>query len=227
MRLPTCSHGPAPAARPMKKTAKRAALYVRVSTLDKQHPANQITPLQKWSKQQGYPIVATFIDRETGASSERPKFKAMMEAAAQRQFEIIICWSLDRFTREGIAETFIHLRRLQQNGVQFYSLTEEYFRTTGPAGDFLIAVTAWVADHERRRRQERIRAGLARARDQGIWIGRRPNAFIPAELIEMKKMAAAGVSLRAIAIKFKTSKSTIARRLNAPERKANQRLTTT
>lgn len=204
----------------MKKKSddRRAALYVRVSTQVKQHPSNQVAPLVKWCKKNRYKVFKTYIDRESGASHSRPQFQTMMEAAALWQFDIIVCWSLDRFSREGIAETFIHLKRLQQSGIQFYSLTEEYFRTTGPAGDFLIAVTAWVADHERRRRQERIKAGLARAKAEGQWIGRRPKHFRQAEVDEMKEMAKRGRSLRAIAHHFETSKSTIQRRLSAPER---------
>lgn len=202
----------------MKKKPTRAALYVRVSTLVKQHPSNQTAPLVKWCKKNHYQVFKTYIDRESGASHDRPQFRSMMEAAAQWQFDIIVCWSLDRFSREGIAETFIHLKRLQQSGIQFYSLTEEYFRTTGPAGDFLIAVTAWVADHERRRRQERIKAGLARAKDEGKWIGRRPKHFRAEEVEKMRDMAKRGRSLRAIAHEFETSKSTIQRRLTAPDR---------
>jgi DNA invertase Pin-like site-specific DNA recombinase len=197
----------------MTKAAKRAALYVRVSTLDKQHPANQTAPLTKWCKQNGYTIAHTYIDRESGAEPERPEFKAMMRAAAHREFTIIVCWSLDRFSREGIAQTFIHLKALKEADVTFYSLTEEYFRTSGPAAEFLIAITAWIADHERRQRQERIRAGLERARAEGIWIGRRPRHFSRAEVEEIEKRAAAGESLREIALKLGSTKSTIGRKL--------------
>lgn len=200
----------------MSKTDKRAALYVRVSMPYKQHPQNQTRQLAQWCRENGYRIVQTFTDRECGAEPDRPQFRRLFEAAARREFDLILCWSLDRFSREGIAETFIHLKRLQESGVKFYSLTEEYFRTTGPAADFLIAVTAWVADHERRRRQERIKAGLARAREQGKIIGRRAKQFTRKAWSEMKAMYAAGVPLRTIAHKFKTSKSTVGRRLKPP-----------
>jgi DNA invertase Pin-like site-specific DNA recombinase len=197
----------------MKKESQRAALYIRVSTLDKQHPANQTAPLEKWCKQIGWTIAHTYIDRESGASSTRPKFTAMMEAAARREFDLIVCWSLDRFSREGIAETFIHLKRLRENGVSFYSFTEEYFRTTGPAAEFLIAVTAWIADHERRRRQDRIRAGMDRARNNGTVFGRRPRKFTKAELERMAELHRLHHSHIEIARELKTSKATIQRRL--------------
>jgi DNA invertase Pin-like site-specific DNA recombinase len=195
----------------MTKAAKRAALYVRVSTLDKQHPANQTAPLTKWCKQNGYTVVYTYIDRESGAEPERPQFKAMMKAAAHREFGIIVCWSLDRFSREGIAQTFIHLKALKEAEVTFYSLTEEYFRTSGPAAEFLIAITAWIADHERRRRQERIRAGLDRARAEGILIGRRPRRWQRDEVDKIEELSKRGKSLREIAKELNSSKTTISR----------------
>lgn len=198
----------------LKKLKAAAALYVRVSTQDKQHPANQTAPLTKWCKEHGYKIVATYIDRESGAEPARPQFQEMLKAAGARKFSIIVCWSLDRFSREGIAATFMYLKRLKESDVQFYSYTEEYFRTTGPAADFLIAITAWVADHERRRRAERIKAGLERAREAGTRIGRRPRRFNPGEVKHMAELFAAGIPLRQIAAKFETSKSSAARKIS-------------
>lgn len=201
----------------------RAALYVRVSTPYKQHPSNQTAPLLKWCKEHAYDVAHTYIDRESGAEPERPQFKKMLAAAWHQEFDLILCWSLDRFSREGIAQTFIHLKSLQEAGVKFVSLTEEYFRTTGPAGDFLIAVTAWVADHERRRRQERIKAGMARAKENGAVFGRRPVRINPGELKRMQKMAARGRSLRAIAKHFHTSRMTVARRLRLARTEIHER----
>lgn len=191
----------------------RAALYVRVSTADKQHPANQTAPLRALCKKQGWKIVHEFVDRESGGSSDRAQFQAMMTAASRWEIDLVLCWSLDRFSREGIAATFTHLKRLKSYQVDFYSLTEEYFRTVGPAADLLIAVTAWVAEYERRRRQERIKAGLDRARAEGVQIGRRRNSFRAGEIDSMVGMHRAGRSLRAIAAEFRSTKSTVGRRI--------------
>jgi DNA invertase Pin-like site-specific DNA recombinase len=74
-------------------------------------------------------------------------------------------------TREGAAETFEYIKRLTSHGVQFVSFTEEHFRTTGPAGELMIAVAAWVAKQERVRISERVRAGLSRAKERGTRTG--------------------------------------------------------
>jgi DNA invertase Pin-like site-specific DNA recombinase len=202
-----------PPARQRKQKQRRAVLYVRVSTRDKQHPANQTRPLREWCDENAVRIVTEYIDHESGAKDDRPQFIKMMEAAARHEFDIVVCWSLDRFTREGIAPTFQYLKRLRENRVDFYSYTEEFFRTIGPAADLLIAVTAWIAEYERRRRSERVAAGMARAKADGKRIGRTATKFTDAQIAQMKSMHDAGVSLRAIALKFETSKATVERRI--------------
>jgi DNA invertase Pin-like site-specific DNA recombinase len=197
----------------MKREIKRAALYVRVSTPDKQHPANQVPPLREWCRKLGWAVAIEYVDRESGGHANRAHFQRMMEDAARRHFDVVVCWSLDRFSREGIAPTFAHLKRLHENGVGFVSITEEYFRTTGPAADLLIAVVAWVAEFERRRRQERVKAGMDRARLEGKHLGRHRTDFSRDDLCQMVAMQGAGVSLRVIAEKFKTSKSMVGRRI--------------
>jgi len=76
-------------------------------------------------------------------------------------------WALDRFTREGIPATFNYVGRLLKAGCQFLSLTEEHFRTTGPTGELMIALAAWIAKQERVRISDRTKAGLAVARSKG------------------------------------------------------------
>jgi DNA invertase Pin-like site-specific DNA recombinase len=69
---------------------------------------------------------------------------------------------------------------LRGRGVQFVSFAKEHFRTTGPAGELMIAVAAWIAKQERVRISERVRAGLNRARVQGTRSGNaigRPKAI--------------------------------------------------
>jgi len=83
----------------------------------------------------------------------------------------LLVWVLDHLTREGVAETFVYIKRLSSHGVQFVSFTEEHFRTTGPAGELMIAVAAWIAKQERRRIRERVRAGLDQARAHGTRSG--------------------------------------------------------
>ena len=152
----------------------RAAIYARVSTADgRQDTENQLAELHRFASAQGWEIAAEYIDHESGGRADRAEFRRMFADAAQCRFDLVLVLALDRFTREGVGETFEYIKRLTSHGVQFVSITEEHFRTTGPAGELMLAVAAWIAKQERNRISERVRAGLSRAKAQGTRTGNR------------------------------------------------------
>jgi DNA invertase Pin-like site-specific DNA recombinase len=87
---------------------------------------------------------AGYIDQASGKTSERDSFKRLFEDASRRAFDVVLVWALDRFTREGVLETFEHVQRLTHFGIAFESYTEQHFRTTGPAGELMLAIAAWM-----------------------------------------------------------------------------------
>lgn len=183
-----------------------AAIYARVSTKDRgQDTENQVTQLRRYAEAQSW-TVTEYIDHETGKHADRAAFQKVFEAASRREISLVLVWSLDRFTREGVAETFLHIKRLLDYGVQFESLTEPHFRTTGPAGELMIAIAAWIAKQERIRISDRTKAGLATARSKGKQLGRRWKVFNRERAAEMRK---AGVSWRKIAAELGVGQSTI------------------
>lgn len=183
-----------------------AAIYARVSTKDKgQDVENQLAQLRRYASAQGWAI-REFVDHETGKHANRAQFTAMFAAATRREINVVLVWALDRFTREGVAETFGHIKTLISYGVQFESLTEAHFRTTGPAGELMIAIAAWIAKQERVRISERTKAGLATARAKGVQLGRRWKVF-PRD--RAQAMRDAGVSWRTIARELGIGQSTI------------------
>ena len=137
-------------------------------------------------------VVAEYEDRESG-TKDRPQFKAMMDAASRREFDTVLVWSLDRFSREGIGKTFDHLRRLGSYGVKFRSYSESFLDTTAECGELVAAIFAFVASFERRRIAERIVAGLARARAEGTVLGR---PRVPVNRTKVWRMADQGKSMR-------------------------------
>lgn len=183
-----------------------AAIYARVSTKDKgQDVENQLAQQRRYARSQRWEI-REFIDHETGKHSDRAAFQQLFEAASRREVNLVLVWSLDRFTREGVAETFLHIKKLLDYGVQFESLTEPHFRTTGPAGELMIAIAAWIAKQERTRISERTKAGLAIARAKGKKLGRPWKVFSREKAIAMRKD---GVSWRKIARELGVGESTI------------------
>lgn len=137
--------------------------------------ANQLTKLREFAAGQDWETVCVYADTETGARADREQFLAMLEAASRREFDLVLFWALDRFSREGVLETLTYLRRLTGWGVGWRSLTEQYLDSTGIFREAVIAILAAIAKQERVRISERTLAGLERARAQGR-VGGRPRA---------------------------------------------------
>src|SRR5580704_11715416 len=96
---------------------KQAGIYVRVST-SKQDNENQLGQLRKFAADQNWQIAIEFIDTATGSGKKaRPQFEACMLAASQHKFDILLFWSRDRLSREGIVKTISYLEQLQGWGV--------------------------------------------------------------------------------------------------------------
>jgi DNA invertase Pin-like site-specific DNA recombinase len=187
----------------------RAAIYSRVSTAD-QSADNQHEQLRQHAAAQGWALAAEYIEIESGARSDRPQLRAMLEAARRRRFDVLLFWSLDRLTREGAARTLEILNRLHQYGVRVRSYTEEYLDSCGIFAEAVIAILAAMAQQERHRISERTRAGMERARKAGRPIGR-PRRQLPATGLEEIRRGA--LSLAAAARAWQISPDTLRRRL--------------
>lgn len=174
----------------------KIALYGRISTREKgQEVENQLAQLRDFAAKQSWEIVHEYVDCESGAKSDRAEFQRMFRDAAQRRFDLLLFWSLDRFSREGVLETLTHLNRLTAAGVGYRSFTEQYFDSCGIFKDAVISILATIAKQERIRISERVRAGLERARSRGKVLGR-PRKAIDAQ--RMARLRATGASWRTI-----------------------------
>lgn len=128
----------------------------------------------------------------------------MLEAARKRKVDVVVCWRLDRLGR-NLRHLITVIENLSALGVGFVSLGEGIDATT-PAGRLQMAVLGAIAQFERERIAERVRAGLARARSQGKRLGRPRRRASVAN--------ASGLSVREAATLWGVSKSTAARRLH-------------
>jgi DNA invertase Pin-like site-specific DNA recombinase len=150
---------------------KRAALYMRVSTLD-QHPETQLYDLRQMASQRGYQIVEEYTDRISGAKAKRPGLDAMMRDARRGRFEIVLVWASDRIARsvKHFLEVLDELNRLN---IEFVSFREQ-IDTGGPLGRAVVVIIGAIAELERNLIVERVRAGMRRAKLEGRHIGRKP-----------------------------------------------------
>ena len=155
-------------------TPRRAAIYARVSTLD-QEPENQLAELRRYVAARGWTAVE-FVDRGvSGAKERRPALDRLIRDARRRRFDVLVCWRLDRLGR-SLKHLVTLLDELQALGVVFVSLHEGIDATT-PAGKLQMHILAAIAEFERARIAERVRAGLARARANGKRLGQKPLAI--------------------------------------------------
>src|SRR5450755_3814055 len=99
-------------------TIASVALYARVSTKDgRQDTENQLIALRDYCAKHGWTIAGEYVDHETGGTSKRPHFQRMFTDARSRKFDLVLFWSLDRLSREGVFATLNHLEKLTSYGV--------------------------------------------------------------------------------------------------------------
>ncbi len=186
----------------------RAALYVRVSTKE-QTTQNQERELRQWADRLGFEVGQVYADTASGARADRTALAAVLAGAHRREFDILLIWSLDRMSREGIGPMIRYMDQLRAAGVGVMSHQESWVDTGSPVWELLLAVFAWVAQQERQRIGERVRAGQARARAQGVRFGRKPRLV---DLEELRRRRTQGQGWRRIARAMKAPTSTLRRK---------------
>ena len=151
---------------------KRVGLYLRVST-GEQTVENQREALLAACAHRGWRIVAEFVDNGiSGAKGRdrRPGFDRLLKAATQRKIDIVAAWSVDRLGR-SLQDLVGFLAELNAVGCDLY-LERQAVDTTTPAGRALFQMLGVFAEFERSIIQERIHAGIARARTKGTKSGK-------------------------------------------------------
>jgi DNA invertase Pin-like site-specific DNA recombinase len=201
-----------------------AALYLRVSTrADKrdddnarqrkrQEVDNQRRQLREFCQAQGWQIIAEYADEESGLKSDRAGFQQMWRDAAQRRFDVLLFWALDRFSREGVLETLNYLQRLNSFGINWRSHTEQYLDSCGVFREAVLAILAAIAKQERIRISERTRAGLDRNREKGTRSGRpigRPRVVFRRD--QVRELRKDGLSWRQIGLRLHASPTAVRR----------------
>jgi DNA invertase Pin-like site-specific DNA recombinase len=149
---------------------KKAAVYVRVSTID-QHPETQLHDLRQFAAQRGLQIVQEYTDHGfCGARARRPALDKMMEDARRHKFDVLLVWSCDRLAR-STRHLLQTLDELSGFGIQFLS-QREAIDTEGPLGRAIIVIVSAMAELERSLVADRVKSGMRRARLEGRQIGR-------------------------------------------------------
>jgi DNA invertase Pin-like site-specific DNA recombinase len=184
---------------------KRAALYLRVSTLD-QHPESQLYDLEQLATQRNLEIVNRYTDRISGTRARRPGLDQLMTDARRGCFDVVLVWACDRIAR-SVRHFLEVLDELDHINVEFASFREQ-LDTGGPLGRAVVIIIGAIAELERNLIVERVRAGMRRAKLEGQHIGR-PRLNVDREALLRDRQR--GLSVRQLAQMHRLSRTSVIR----------------
>src|SRR5499426_4316894 len=190
---------------------KRAAVYLRVSTQD-QTTSNQEHELRQSAERAGWQVAKVYKDHGiSGAKGRngRPEFDALCRDATKRQFDVVMAWNVDRLGR-SLQDLVGFLSELHALKVDLF-LHQQGLDTTTPAGKAMYQMMGVFAEFERAMIQERVRAGLARARGEGKRLGRPPIAPALEKRIRDALATPGRPGVRVIAKQFGVNPGTVQR----------------
>jgi DNA invertase Pin-like site-specific DNA recombinase len=172
---------------------KRVAIYARVST-DGQTVDNQLLELRKVAENHGWVIVNEFVDQGVSGAKgrdQRPGFDALQTGAVRRDFDMIMSWSVDRLGR-SLQDLTGFLSEIHAKDVDLY-LHQQGIDTSTPVGKAMFQMVGVFAEFERSMIQERVRAGLKRARAENKVLGRPKTSAETEEKIRKARTQGKGI----------------------------------
>jgi len=193
----------------VRGSPRRVGIYARVSTSD-QTAENQLLELRRYVQARGWNATEYVDTGVSGAKDRRPALDQLTLDARRHRVDAVICWKLDRLGR-NLRHLVMLLDEWQSRGIAFITLGEGIDTSTA-AGRLVAGILASIAEFERARVQERIHAGLRRAREQGKRLGRRKNGA------SVRLDSCAGLSHAAAAAQLGVSEATVKRWRRAGKR---------
>ena len=186
----------------------KAAIYTRVSTSD-QTTDNQLLELRSAAERHGWTVEAEYSDIISGAKSKRPGLDALKASVGRKEVDMVMAWDVSRLGR-SLQHLVNLLSEIHAKNVDLY-LHQQGIDTTTPAGKAMFGMMGVFAEFEHKMIQERVRAGLARAKEKGTRsgkpIGRPP--VRPIKIAKIRELRKQGLSIRGIAKKTGISRTAV------------------
>lgn len=159
-------------ANPLKKNEKiRAAIYIRVSTLDQARDGFSLDAqenlLRKYCEEKGYEIFDLYADRGISGKDidHRPEVQRLLDDACSEKFDIVLVWKLSRFSR-SMLDLVSMCEKMEAHGVYLASYSEPFDSST-PLGRFMRGILGLFAQFEREIIAENVKLGLTERAEQG------------------------------------------------------------
>ena len=185
----------------------RVACYVRVSTIG-QNEAGQRREIQRWLTAHRIPDedVEFFVDKESGDSLDRPAFARLQKEIFHGEIDTVVVWRLDRLSRK-IRDGINVLSDWCDRGLRIVSVTQQ-IDFSGALGKMLAAVLLGVGEMEQEARRERQAAGIAAAKERGVYKGRKPGSRA-ASPQRAQELSGRGMTASEIAAALGVSRQTV------------------
>lgn len=156
----------------LRKSIKRVAIYIRVSTLDQAQNGYSLEAqekaLRKWCEEKGHAVYDLYADRGISGKDikHRPGMGRLLEDAKDGKFDIVLFWALSRFTR-SVSDLYDAMSSFKKWDIAMISYTEAAFDTSTPMGRAMIGIVGVFAQLERELTGERVQAAMAERAAQG------------------------------------------------------------
>src|SRR5271165_272890 len=197
-----------------KGEATMNCVYIRISTVG-QNEAGQRAEIDKWLAGNGIADATYYVDKDTGDNLDRPEFIRLQSDIFAGQVKTVIVWKLDRLSRrlrDGIDKLCDWLGK----GVRLVSVTQQ-LDFAGPAGKMIASVLFAVAEMEQQTRRERQAAGIAVAKRNGVYQGRKAGS-LKADAARALALRSKGLNDTEIATALGVARRTVQRYLHASVR---------
>lgn len=190
-------------------------IYMRCSS-DSQDTDSQRDGIDRWLAVfgDGQPVSWYVDEGIQGDAAIRPAYNKLMKDI--RRGDTVVCWALDRLSREGIIPVLTTLKTFDKLGCRLISISEPWADSSNPVAEVVIAVMAWAAQMEKKRIRARQAAGIAAARQANggkcPWGGRAKGSYVKrtAELDQLvRQLKQEGKSVCAIARLTQLSRPTV------------------
>ncbi len=150
---------------------KTAVIYARYSSdsQTEQSIEGQVRVCKEYAKNNNILVVDTYIDRAmTGTNDLRPDFQRMLKDSAKHQWEVVLVYKLDRFSRDKY-ETTIHKHTLKENGVKLVSAMENI--PDSPEGIILESLLEGMNQYYSAELSQKVHRGLNESYRKGQYTG--------------------------------------------------------
>lgn len=148
-----------------------AAIYARVSTsTGAQSPDMQLRELHEFCARRTWVVWGEYVDAGSGSTERRPELQRLLGDCRRRRVDAVVVYRYDRFAR-SLRQLVNALEEFRALGIDFVSI-HEGVDTSTPNGRLIFGIFASIAEFERELIRDRVRSGMAAARERGAKIGR-------------------------------------------------------